>query len=297
MQAIVTREGKEVEFDKERIRNAIKKAFNSQSISNESLCKELTDQVVRIVESKFEQPSVEQVQDIVETVLILNHQMDVAKAYILYRNKRQTNREEKVLEEIKEKKLMINYNGKMVAFDSNRIKEKLEKLSFGLNNVDIPSIVDEASKTVYNNIEIDKLSTIIVNAIKTRIEKHYDYSTLAARTVLNQIYKETLGEEIFSENFENAYKTKFLLYIENGIQQGLLTPEIKDLDLEKLLSITLSSILIVVETVFSNNSSSTPLFLIIFEKFRLAKLQTAVSSLDVFRVISVQRFELCTTPT
>jgi len=61
------------------------------------LARELSEDVVRLLNERFEDkiPSVENVQDIVEEVLIRNGYADVAKAYILYRQKRTEIREYK----------------------------------------------------------------------------------------------------------------------------------------------------------------------------------------------------------
>ena len=60
--------------------------------------------------------------------------------------------------------------------------------------------------------------------------------------------------------------------------------------------ITLSNILIAVETVcFTFSSSRAPSFMCL-AKFTEPRLQTAISSALVFKVISVQRLDECITP-
>jgi ribonucleoside-diphosphate reductase alpha chain len=81
---IQKRDGRVVEFDSERIKNAITRCFNSLERTNFDADK-ITKQVVNIVSAKFEEPSVEQVQDIVEMVLQAAGEYDAAKKYILYR--------------------------------------------------------------------------------------------------------------------------------------------------------------------------------------------------------------------
>ncbi len=81
---IVKRDGRVMDFDSGRIQHALTKCFNSLDRTNFD-AEKLTKQVVNIVSAKFEQPSVEQVQDIVEMVLQAAGEYDAAKKYILYR--------------------------------------------------------------------------------------------------------------------------------------------------------------------------------------------------------------------
>jgi ribonucleoside-triphosphate reductase (formate) len=82
------RDGTIVLFDRSRIRDAIWKAFRVTGEGDKDRAENLSDQVVSILNHKYSEkhPSVEQVQDIVEEVLILNKYVKTAKAYILYRS-------------------------------------------------------------------------------------------------------------------------------------------------------------------------------------------------------------------
>ncbi|MHA1262169.1 MAG: vitamin B12-dependent ribonucleotide reductase [Candidatus Freyarchaeota archaeon] len=93
------RDGRIVEFEPVKITNAIHKAFIAVKERDGETAKNLSAQVVAIIEDTFKDriPTVEEVQDIVEKVLIKNGFSDVAKAYILYRQKRTEIREAKKL--------------------------------------------------------------------------------------------------------------------------------------------------------------------------------------------------------
>jgi len=88
------RDGRIVEFEQGKITNAIYKALVSVGMEEEGkeqeLAKELTEKVVIALEKSFAArvPSVEDVQDVVEHVLIAEGFSEVAKAYILYRQQR-----------------------------------------------------------------------------------------------------------------------------------------------------------------------------------------------------------------
>lgn len=85
---IKKRDGSIVPFDQEKITVAIFKAAKAVGGSDLQRAKYLSDQVIKIVEEKYQIPAVEEIQDIVEKVLIENGHAKTAKAYILYRQQR-----------------------------------------------------------------------------------------------------------------------------------------------------------------------------------------------------------------
>ncbi len=96
------RTGEIVVFDQEKITKAIFKAITAAGQGDGKKSKELSDQVVRLINRRFKENEivqVEQIQDIVEEVLILKGFVETAKAYILYREQRRRIRELKIAEE------------------------------------------------------------------------------------------------------------------------------------------------------------------------------------------------------
>ncbi|MBQ8930599.1 MAG: anaerobic ribonucleoside triphosphate reductase [Oscillospiraceae bacterium] len=95
VETIKKRDGRIVPFNKEKITEAIVKAFDATyKPGNEEAARRLTDEVLSILEVEGEQvPDVEHVQDLVEKVLMDNGYVTTAKAYILYRDKRSRRRE------------------------------------------------------------------------------------------------------------------------------------------------------------------------------------------------------------
>ena len=108
---IKKRDGRIVKFEKDKITIAIYKALMAVKTGDIDLARELSDKVVKILEENFRDriPSVEDVQDIVEKVLIDSGYAEVAKAYILYRQKRTELREaKKFLGVVDDLKLTLN---------------------------------------------------------------------------------------------------------------------------------------------------------------------------------------------
>jgi ribonucleoside-triphosphate reductase len=92
---IIKRDGIQVVFNIEKIANAIFKAAQAQGGTNYDEAFTLAEEVCSIAEKKYGKntPTVEEVQNIVEKVLIERGHAKTAKAYILYRNERTRQRE------------------------------------------------------------------------------------------------------------------------------------------------------------------------------------------------------------
>jgi uridine kinase len=95
---VIKRTGAVVPFTAERITNAIYRAAVAVGGRDRTIAEGLTRQVVGILEETIPPgrfPTVEEIQDVVEKVLIENGHAKVAKAYILYREERARQRREK----------------------------------------------------------------------------------------------------------------------------------------------------------------------------------------------------------
>ena len=96
------RDGTIVDFNEQKISNAIFKAITATGQGDGIKSKKLARQIVKILNRRFKKdeiPHVEQIQDIVEEILILNNLVETAKAYILYREQRRRIREVEAISE------------------------------------------------------------------------------------------------------------------------------------------------------------------------------------------------------
>ncbi|MCK5705789.1 MAG: hypothetical protein KAI29_31785, partial [Cyclobacteriaceae bacterium] len=99
---VVKRDGRIENFEATRIEVALTRCFKGLERTNFDAQK-ITQQIVNIVSAKFEQPTVEQIQDIVEMVLQAAGEYEAAKSYILYRAEHAKMRETRpVPDEVKE---------------------------------------------------------------------------------------------------------------------------------------------------------------------------------------------------
>ncbi len=95
---VIKRDGRVVDFDPTRIREAIRKAMVHVNRYDEESLNKVVEYVLKIIAEKYgaeKIPHVEEIQDIVELSLVKFDLYEVAKAYILYRKERERIREEK----------------------------------------------------------------------------------------------------------------------------------------------------------------------------------------------------------
>ena len=95
------RNGRLIKFNKDRITNAIYKAFVAVDGMDGKESKKLSTEVVNVLKRRYKGkiPGVEDIQDVVEEVLIKNNLIDVAKAFIIYRKQH---------EEIRDVRSLVN---------------------------------------------------------------------------------------------------------------------------------------------------------------------------------------------
>ena len=119
IESVTKRDGTLAPFDSSKIHNAINKAGTSTGEFGEQESWLLTAQVLKVLKHKFSEslPTIENIQDIVEQVLISANYFATAKAYILYRDQRNRMRADR--------KVMVDVE--------SSINEYLEKLDWRIN--------------------------------------------------------------------------------------------------------------------------------------------------------------------
>lgn len=118
------RDGREVLFDKDKIINAVLKAFVEVDGELTTYAKDKAREISNYIESLNKDMSVEEIQDIVENKLMSSNRKDVAKAYVIYRNDRTRIRE-------KNSELIKNITEKIMAENVQNQNANVDEKSFG----------------------------------------------------------------------------------------------------------------------------------------------------------------------
>lgn len=148
IEKVIKRTGTVVPFKRERIANAIYRAAVAVGGRDRSIAERLADQVVVILEEVTPPghiPTVEEIQDIVEKVLIENGHARTAKAYILYREERARYRRRKTAyqarapENVPYRKLW-----EVLSWSVDHDVNTVERLNARIDRGEFPDIVRES---------------------------------------------------------------------------------------------------------------------------------------------------------
>jgi len=234
---VVKRDKTLVPFDSNKILSAISKAAQETGEFGEREAESLAREVVKIIEAKFDDgnPLVEQIQDIVETVLIKENWVKTAKAYILYRAERARRRGEQL--PISPKIFVKKRNGTTEAFSREKFARSVYDAVKGLeNDVDVELVLQQAESEIFDGISTKEVAQALFFSARSFIEKDPAYSRLAARLLARKLYKDVIGSTYQHDKLEVQYRNAFVSGIQLGVQSGKLNPELLDFNLENLSS-------------------------------------------------------------
>ncbi len=165
---VIKRSGAIVPFKKERIANAIYRAVVAVGGRDKHKAEELSEQVVKILTEKFSDksiPTIEDVQDIVEKVLIENGHSTVAKEFILYREEAAKRRDSegrltsKLNENVPWAKVWRNLDW-AVAHNLHTV----DALNNRIANGEFPQIVNESERLYEDDVTL--CSELIIERLK-----------------------------------------------------------------------------------------------------------------------------------
>ncbi|MBI3291070.1 ribonucleoside-diphosphate reductase subunit alpha [Candidatus Falkowbacteria bacterium] len=240
---IKKRNGEIVDFDLNKITSAIRKAYAATGVSvSEEKLGRITDQSAVFLDEFFpdKNPTVEDVQNIVEKKLMAAGDFDVAKAYIIYRYEHSKEREEKkkdLLEKIERNDLLVvKRSGRPEKFSSKKLKKSLTWVARGLEkDVDLDLIAAQAELNLFDGISTKEIAKALVLAARGLIEKDPAYSKVAVRLLFDSVYKDVIGaEKLDYKNFELMYRQAFVENIKKGVSLGRLDPRLLNFDLEEI---------------------------------------------------------------
>ena len=211
--AISKRDGRLVTFDKSKIADAIFKAASSVGGEDKIMAEELASAATLYLRKKFvsQVPSIEQIQDVVEKVLIETGHAKTAKAYILYRENRAKARENLcVRKKIRQENnstdiaLMVTplTKDEILSWDKSKVASALQKEA-GLDAV----LANEIASAVERKIVSSDIMHISTSLIREIVDNEL-FSRGLNRTLKKQtaIGMPTYDLEmlIFSKSNENA---------------------------------------------------------------------------------------------
>jgi ribonucleoside-diphosphate reductase alpha chain len=243
---IIRRNGAVVGFEPNKIAVALMKAFlavhgtqGAASASVRETVEQLTEAVVRaLLRSRPGGGTfhIEDVQDHVELGLMRSGHHEVARAYVLYRERRAQERARQVAPAVaKAPELHVLDNGNRVPLDMAALSALVESACAGLGaDVAAEPILAETRRNLYDGVPMDEVYKAAILAARTLIEKQPAYTRATARLLLHTIRREILGETVTQEAMQQRYAEYFPHFIKKGVQAELLDANLLQFDLARL---------------------------------------------------------------
>ncbi len=244
---LIRRNGSVVAFEPGKISIALTKAFlavsggqGAASARVRDLVSDLTSAVVTALIRR--QPNggtfhIEDVQDQVELALMRSGEHDVARAYVLYRERRA---QERAMHKMAGQEPARPFNvlddqGQTRPLDMAGLSSLIEASCEGLGaEVEPQRILASVLRDLYEGVSLEEVRRCTVLAARSLIEKDPAYSQVTARLLLNNIRFEVLGEEVGQGDMATRYAEYFSVFIRRGIDVELLDERLAQFDLERL---------------------------------------------------------------
>ena len=243
---IMRRNGAVVAFEPSKIAIAMMKAFlavhgtqGAASASVRELVEGLTQAVVRALMRS--RPGggtfhIEDVQDQVELGLMRGGHHEVARAYVLYRERRAQERaQQKAAAPAPVPVLHVLDRGERVPLDLPALQALIGQACADLGTDVRPEpILAETLRNLYDGVPVDEVYKAAILAARTLIEKEPDYTYATARLLLHTIAKEVLGEAVSLPALAERYADYFPQLIKKGVDNELLDERLLQFDLARL---------------------------------------------------------------
>ena len=229
---IKRRDGEVVSFDRSRIETAITLACDATGETDKSFIPKMTDDVIHDLilscgtGTDSHIPSVEKIQDLVEKHLMKESRYEIAKAYILYREKqseKRDERKEKLVEQFEQHSMKVTKaDGKTELFNIKKIKTVFDRAAVGYEQeCTFEDLIEAFKKNIVDEIKTADISKLLIKTCVDLVTvENIFWQNIAARILLGDLYKQAIKnrgmkqEDVYSPE---SYKKLFDDYIERGL--------------------------------------------------------------------------------
>ena len=244
---VIRRNGSVVGFEPAKITIAMAKAFLAVNGGQGAASARVRDEVTKLTEAVVNallkrKPDggaihIEEIQDQVELALMRGGEHEVARAYVLYREKRTQERaqeKQKKSSKSEDTTLHVLDNGVRKPLDFERLTDLVNASCAGLEAAEPNRVLKATLKDLYDGVPMDEVRKCVVLAARTLIEKDPAYSYVTARLLLDALRFEALGEEATQADMDTKYAEYFPRFVKHGIKIGLLNEALSQYDLARL---------------------------------------------------------------
>jgi len=248
---VIKRNSKVVPFDASKVAVAMTKAFlavEGGQAASSSRIHEMVGRLTKMILDAFARrlPSggtvhIEDIQDQVELMLMREGEHKVARSYVLYREARRQEREAIAVEaQATSSDLhVLLRSGEQSKLDTARLSQIINEACRELSYVSADHIYKETLRNIYEGIPVDDVAKAAQLSARALIETDPNYSTVAARLLLDDLRGEALRflrlrEDATFDEMVKTYPGYFKSYVIRGIELELLDPKLADFDLDEL---------------------------------------------------------------
>ncbi len=236
MYKVIRRNGDIVQFDPVKIQTAMTKAFLGVYGSQSAVSSKIRDQVTKLTAGIVDvlmnrQPGggtfqIEEIQDQVELALMRSGEQEVARSYVLYREKRNLERAEERKISLPNIRVRMD-SGHEMPLNTRRLRSVIKESCEGLGDVvSADLIMHGAVKNLYDGVSEKEVFQSPILVSRALIEKDPAYSFVSARLLLDRIRREVLGTPVTQAQMMKRYPRYFKDYINTGVDAGLLCPDL-----------------------------------------------------------------------
>ena len=125
-------------------------------------------------------------------------------------------------------------NGRLQDFNVQKINASAERACEHITDVSASEIVLDAQLQLYEKVKTAEIDGALILSAREKIEKEPNYSYVAARLLLNNLYKEVFKEGVDSDVFDLQYRKSFILNIKRLVSSGRFDKRLLNFNLKKL---------------------------------------------------------------
>ncbi len=250
---VIRRDGTVTPFDANKIAIAMTKAFlavEGETAAGSSRIHEKVARLTQKIADTFARRlhsagtiHLEEIQDQVELELMRTGEYNIVKAYLLYREERRRVREQE--EAANKQSVTVLHvtlaDGKVQPLDVAALQRQVKEACLGLQGTAPELIIDDVKRNLFDKVPASEINKALVMSARTMIEKEPNYTYVAARLLLSELYREglqflKLNAALITKNPQQIYAHYFSTYLDVGIQHELLDPGLKDFDIATLIA-------------------------------------------------------------
>lgn len=245
---VIRRNGAVVAFNPDKIALAMTKAFLAVSGAQGAASARIRDRVLRLTGDAIQALTrrlpdggtvhIEDIQDQVELALMRAGEHDVARAYVLYRERRAAERAAQAAQaqpREEEAPVLHVVDGPVRRpLDRQALLALCQAACQGLPDADPALIWEQALRNLYDGVKLAEVHQALVLAARSLIERDPAYDQATARLQLHALRREVLGEEVFQADMAQRYGDYFPEFIRLGVAAELLDPRLLEFDLTQL---------------------------------------------------------------